>query len=163
MDVSSALKETSRSVAASNTMLSRALLVVQVSISVVLLVGAGLFLQCLNNLRSVDVGFDPQNLVFVRVDAEGGGLSDERKFQYVQDAMLRLQTVSGVRAATVSKPTLLSGSTSGTAMFVQGRDYAGELARYIAERDDINRVVVAAELFHPDGNTADLRTRFHRP
>ena len=73
MDVGSALKENSRSVAASNTMLSRALLVVQVSISVVLLVGAGLFLQCLHNLRSVDVGFDPQNLVFVRVDAEGGG------------------------------------------------------------------------------------------
>ena len=45
MDVGSALKETSRSVAASNTMLSRALLVVQVSISVVLLVGAGLFLH----------------------------------------------------------------------------------------------------------------------
>ena len=125
MDVGSALKETSRSVAASNTMLSRALLVVQVSISVVLLVGAGLFLQCLNNLRSVDVGFDPQNLVFVRVDAEGGGLSDERKFQYVQDAMIRLQTVSGVKAATVSKPTLLSGSVNGTAMFVQGRDYSG--------------------------------------
>jgi predicted permease len=147
MDVGSALKETSRSVAASNTILSRALLVVQVSISVVLLVGAGLFLQCLNNLRSVDVGFDPQNLVFVRVDAEGGGLSDERKFQYAQDAMLRLQAVSGVKAATVSKPTLLSGSTSGTAMFVQGRDYAGERARYIAERDDINRVIVAPNYF----------------
>jgi predicted permease len=148
MDVGSALKETSRSVAASNTMLSRALLVVQVSISVVLLVGAGLFLQCVNNLRSVDVGFDPQNLVFVRVNAEGGGLSDERKLQYVQDAMRRLQTVPGVKAATVSKPTLLSGSTSGTAMFVQGRDYGGERGRfYIAERDDINRVVVAPNYF----------------
>jgi predicted permease len=144
MDVSSALKETSRSVAASNTMLSRALLVVQVSISVVLLVGAGLFLQCLNNLRSVDIGFDPQNLVFVRVDAENGGLSDERKFQYVQDAVLRLQKVPGVKAATVSKPTLLSGATSGTAMFVQGRAYAGG---YVEERDDISRVVVAPNYF----------------
>jgi predicted permease len=144
MDVGSALKETSRSVAASNTMLSRALLVVQVSISVVLLVGAGLFLQCLHNLRSVDVGFDPQNLVFVRVDAEGAGLSDERKFQYVQDAILRLQTVSGVKAATVSKPTLLSGATSGTAMFVQGRAYSGVPSE---ERDGINRVVVAPNYF----------------
>ena len=41
------------------------------------------------------MGYDPHNLVFVRVDAEGGGLSDERKFQDVQDAMIRLQTVSG--------------------------------------------------------------------
>jgi predicted permease len=119
----------------------------QVSISVVLLVGAGLFLQCLNNLRSVDVGFDPQNLVFIRVDAEGGGLSDERKFQYLQNALGRLQTVSGVKAATVSKPTLLSGSMNGTAMFVQGRDYAGARARYVNERDDISRVVVAPNYF----------------
>ena len=55
--------------------------------------------------------------------------------------------MSGVKAATVSKPTLLSGSTSGTAMFVQGRDYAGERGRYVAERDDINRVVVAPNYF----------------
>ena len=86
MDVGIALKENSRSVAGSNTILSRALLVVQVSISVVLLVGAGLFQHTLNNLRSVDVGFDPQNLLFVRVDAEGAGLSDERKLQFFRTA-----------------------------------------------------------------------------
>ena len=59
IEVGAALKEDSRSVAGSNTILSRALLVMQVSISFVLLVGAGLFLHTLNNLRSVDVGFDP--------------------------------------------------------------------------------------------------------
>ena len=78
MDVGIALKENSRSVAGSNTVLSRALLVLQVSISVVLLVGAGLFLRTLENLRSVDIGFDPRNLLFIRVDAEGAGLNDER-------------------------------------------------------------------------------------
>ena len=62
-------------------MLSRALLVIQVSISMLLLVGAGLFLRTLDNLRNVDIGFDPRNLVFVRVDAEGSGMSDERKFR----------------------------------------------------------------------------------
>ena len=147
MDVGSALKANSRSIAGSSTVLSRALLVMQVSISLVLLVGAGLFLNTLNNLRSVNLGFDPQNLAFVRVDAEGGGLSDERKFQYVHDAMARLQRVPGVRTATVSKPTLLSGATSGTAMFVQGRVYAGGRASYVRERDDIHRVVVAPNYF----------------
>ncbi len=43
----------------------------QVSISLVLLVGAGLFLRTLDNLRSVDIGWNPNNLVFVRVDAQG--------------------------------------------------------------------------------------------
>ena len=147
MDVGSALKEHSRSVAGSGTFLSKALLVVQVSISLVLLVGAGLFLNTLNNLRSVDLGFDPQNLVFVRVDAEGGGLSDERKFQYLQDTIARLQTVPGVKAATVSKPTLLSGTMNSTSMFVHGRAYPGPRGGYVKERIDISRVVVAPNYF----------------
>ncbi|RPI52756.1 MAG: ABC transporter permease [Acidobacteria bacterium] len=151
MDVGIALKENSRSVAGSNAVLSRALLVMQVSISVVLLVGSGLFLHTLTNLRSVDVGFDPQNLVFIRVDAEGAGFSDERKFQFVQEGMIRLRSVAGVRAATVSKPTLLSGSVNGTAMFVQGRAYPGGRAAYNTERDDINRVVVAPNYFDTMG------------
>lgn len=147
MDVGIALKENSRSVSGSSTFLSRALLVMQVTISVVLLVGAGLFLHTLNNLRSVDIGFDPQNLLFVRVDAEGAGLTDERKFQFLQDGMSRLQAVSGVRSATVSRPTLLSGNTTGGAMFVQGRVYPGGRAAYMAGRDDINRVIVAPNYF----------------
>ena len=151
MDVGAALKENSRSVAASNTILSRALLVVQVSISVVLLVGSGLFLHTINNLRRVDIGFDPQNLLFVRVDAEGAGLTDERKFQFLQDGMSRLQAVSGVRSATVSRPTLLSGNTTGGPMFVQGRAYASGRAAYVAERDDINRVIVAPNYFQTMG------------
>ena len=55
MNVSSALKETSRSVVASRSLLGKSLLVVQVAISLVLLVGAGLFLRTLSNLRHVDV------------------------------------------------------------------------------------------------------------
>ena len=119
----------------------------QVSISVVLLVGAGLFLGTLNNLRNVDVGFDPQNLLFIRVDAEGAGLTDERRLQFLADGMSRLQTVSGVKSATVSRPTLLSGNTSGTGMFVQGRAYPGGRAAYESDRDDINYVIVAPSYF----------------
>jgi len=135
----------SRSVAAANTVLSRGLLVLQVSISVLLLVGAGLFLRTLDNLRSVDIGFDPRNLVFVYADTEGGGLTDERKFQFLQDGMTRLKAIPGVRDATVSNPILLSGGGFGNAMYVQGRDYPGQ--RYLAERDDVSRVVVAPNYF----------------
>ena len=128
-------------------MLSRALLVLQVSISLVLLIGAGLFLRTFQNLRSVDIGFDPQNLVFVRVDAEGSQYTDEQKLRFLQEGMSRLQAVPGVRAVTVSKPTLLSGSVNGTVMYVHGRSYPGGRDSYLAERDDINRVVVAPSYF----------------
>ena len=66
IDIGTSLKESSRSVTGSNSVLSRSLLVAQVSISLVLLVGAGLFLRTLDNLQRVDVGYDPSNLVFVR-------------------------------------------------------------------------------------------------
>jgi len=150
MDVGVALKENSRSVAASNTILSKALLIVQVSISVVLLVGAGLFLHTLDNLRRVDVGFSPANLLFVRVDMEGAGLSDERKFQFLQDGMDRLRKVAGVRESTLSFPTLLSGSVNGGAMFIQGRTYP-DGQPYAAERDDINRIIAAPNYFETMG------------
>jgi predicted permease len=143
-DAGVALKENSRSVARSSTVLSRALLVTQVSISMLLLIGAGLFLRTLDNLRNVDIGFDPRNLVFVRVDAEGSGLSDERKFQYLQDAMTRLRAVPGVRDATVSNPPLMTSGGWETAMYVEGRDYSGG---YVSTRDDINRVIVAPNYF----------------
>src|SRR5262249_54855015 len=68
MNVSAALKETSRSVAGSRSLLSKGLLVVQVAISLMLLVGAGLFLRTLQNLRRVDVGFNPERLVLFRLN-----------------------------------------------------------------------------------------------
>src|SRR6185436_2951602 len=68
MNVSSALKETSRGVVGSRSMLGRSLLVLQVAISLVLLIGSGLFLRTLSNLRHVDVGFNPENLLLFRVN-----------------------------------------------------------------------------------------------
>ena len=63
IDLSASMKENSRSVIRSRTVLSKVLLVVQVAISVLVLIGAGLFLRTLQNLRNVQVGFNTQNLV----------------------------------------------------------------------------------------------------
>ena len=60
------MKENSRSVAGGRSWLSMGLLVVQVALSVVLVIGAGLFLRTLQNLRHVDIGFNPNNLLTVR-------------------------------------------------------------------------------------------------
>jgi predicted permease len=151
LQVGTALKESSRSVAGANTLLSRALLVLQVSISLVLLVGAGLFLSTLDNLRSVDIGWDPQNLLFVRVDAEGAQLDNARKLRFFQEGMDRLRTIPGVRHATVSKPTLMSGNVSGTGFYVQGRVHPKGKDSFEEGRNDIHRVVVAPNYFEAMG------------
>ncbi len=122
IDIGTSLKESSRSVTGSNNILSRGLLVAQVSISLVLLVGAGLFLRTLDNLKRVDIGYDPNNLVFVRTLPKARPSSTQR----IEPASFsRAWSGSGpCRAcgqATVSMPTLLSGGANGTGMFVQGR------------------------------------------
>jgi predicted permease len=140
-----ALTENSRTVTGSHAALPRVLLVAQVAISLSLVVGAGLFLRTLDNLRRVDVGFDPENLVFVRVNPDPGSYGQEDLYRFFQEGMTRLQVLPGVRAATVSAPALLSGSENGTVMYVTGRSYPG--GKYVSERDDIHRVVVAPNYF----------------
>ena len=141
MNVSHALKDTSRSVAGGRSFLSRALLILQVAISLVLLVGAGLFLGTVQNLRHVYVGFDPNNLVLFRVNPQLNRYDDNRIRALYGDMLNRLQTVSSVRGAALSQPALLSGGVSSTGIFVQGRTYAKD------EQHDINIIVASPSFF----------------
>src|SRR6185295_9290180 len=101
-EVSGALKENSRSVAASRSVLGRSLVVAQVAISLVLLVGAGLFLRTLQNLRQVDVGFNPRNVLLFRVNPALNRY-DSRKASLLYDQIgERLRAVGGVRSVSWS-------------------------------------------------------------
>ncbi len=141
INVNTALKENSRSVVGSRSVLSRLLLVVQVAISLALLVGAGLFLRTLQNLRHVDVGFNPQNLVLFRVNPQLNRYHDHRTARLYDELMERLRAVPGVKAVTGSSPALLSGSVNTTSIFVQGRTYGPD------QHDSINRLVVSPGFF----------------
>ena len=123
VDVNSGLKETSRGVVRSRSMLSKALLIVQVAISIVLIVGAGLFLRTLHNLRHVDVGFNPQNLLLFRVSPQLLRYDDKRMAALYANVIDRMASVAGVRGAAMSQPALLSGSVNSTGIYVQGRVY----------------------------------------
>jgi predicted permease len=113
-----------------------------VAISLVLLVGAGLFLRTVQNLRHVDVGFDPQNLVLFRVTPQLNRYDEARTAALYKELLERLAAVPGVRGAAMSQPALLSGSVNSTGIFVHGRTYAP------GERDNsIHRVVVSPNFF----------------
>ena len=145
VNVNSALKETSRSVVGSRSTLGKVLLVVQVAISLVLLVGAGLFLKTLGNLRRVDVGFNPQNLVLFRVNP-GLNRYDEKKMALLyRDMLERLAAVPGVRGAAMSQPALLSGSVNSTSFYQQGKTYPP--GRPQNDSLNINRLVISTNFF----------------
>jgi predicted permease len=123
LDVNTALKESSRSVVESRSLLGKVLLVAQVAVSLALLVGAGLFLRTLDNLRRVDVGFNPGNIALFRVSPRLNGYDDARIVAFYHELLERIAATPGVRAAALSQQALLSGSESTTDMFVQGEEY----------------------------------------
>jgi predicted permease len=149
MNVSTALKETGRSVVGARSILGKSLLVVQVAVSLVLLVGAGLFLRTLNNLRHVDVGFNPQNLLLFRVNPQLNRFDEKQSIAFYQALLERLANVPGVRGAAMSQPALLSGSVNSTSIYVQGRSYPP--GRPQGDTNSINRLVISPNFFEVMG------------
>jgi predicted permease len=144
VNLNDVLKQGSRSVAGSRSALSKSLLVVQVAISLVLLVGAGLFLRTLTNLRQVDVGFNPRNLLLFRINPQLNRYDEKRMSALYTQLLERISSVPGVRAVALSNPALLSGSVNSTSIFVRGRTY--EVGRRDLD-NSINRLVISPNFF----------------
>jgi predicted permease len=121
VDLAPSLKDSARSSgAASRSLLSRGLVVLQVALSLLLLVGAGLFLRTLLNLQRVDPGFNTRNLLLFSVEPALAGYKDEKLAQLYQRLSERLEAVPGARAVTFSRTRLLAGSTSSRNTYLQG-------------------------------------------
>ena len=110
-DLADAMKESSRSVISSRTVLSRGLVAIQVAMSLVLLVAAGLFLRTLENLESVDVGFDSRNLLMFNVNPRVNGYDLARSSRLFDQVLERMSTVPGVTSAALTRAPLLSATS----------------------------------------------------
>jgi predicted permease len=86
-----------------------ALVVAQVALAIVVLVGAGLLVRTLKNLRSIDVGFDSHNLVLFTLDPTRAGYKDAQVDDLYRDLLGRFQQIPGVKSASFSSLPLLSG------------------------------------------------------
>ena len=89
------MKESGRSVIGARSRLGKGLVVAQVALSLVLIVGAGLFLRTLANLQRVDVGFDSTNLLMFNVDPGVNRYDGERAAQLFQQMLDRLAALPG--------------------------------------------------------------------
>ena len=112
-DLTPALKDSGRSSSVtSRSLLSKSLVVVQVALSLLLLVGAGLFVRTLVKLQRVEPGFNTRNLLIFTVEPGLIGYKDEKLAQLYQQMAERLEAVPGVQAVTFSRMTLLSRGMS---------------------------------------------------
>jgi predicted permease len=100
--------------------LSKGLLVLQVAMSLVLLIGAGLFLRTLHNLEGVDVGFNSNNLLMFRINPQANRYESERVEQYYARTQAALAALPGVRSVAMTRTALLSGSTSSSDVWIRG-------------------------------------------
>ncbi|MFY9923385.1 MAG: ABC transporter permease [Opitutaceae bacterium] len=89
--------------------LSKVFLVVQIALSLVLLVGAGLLARTLRNLGQVDIGFKRENIILFELDPNPSGADFDAAETVNRDVAERLRSVPGVISATFSKVSLLSG------------------------------------------------------
>lgn len=83
------------------------LLISQVSISVVLLVLAGLLVRTLRNLEEVKLGFQSKGLVLFWLFPTLGGYSDTQEVSLSNDVVTSLSTLPGIRSATLTRYSIL--------------------------------------------------------
>ena len=95
--------------------------VTQVAMALVLLVGAGLFMKSLSRLQSVDPGFNPQNLLTMRVNLPQRKYdTDPKLLDFFSRTIEQLRALPGVEAVGAINTLPFAGPHSGTSMQIEG-------------------------------------------
>ncbi|HLJ49716.1 MAG TPA: ABC transporter permease [Bryobacteraceae bacterium] len=93
---------------------SRVLIAGQIALSLVLLFGAGLFVRTLQNLRSIDVGFKPENVATLRIDLRNTSYAANGTPQFYENLLRSVRELPETRAASLTTISVLTGSMAST-------------------------------------------------
>jgi predicted permease len=102
VDPGATLKESALAAGGAPRRLDRALVALQITLSLVLLTGAGLFTRTLQNLRNVDVGYTRDNILMFAADGRLAGYSKERTGELYRELLEKTAAVPGVQSASIS-------------------------------------------------------------
>jgi predicted permease len=100
--------------------LRKALVAAQVTLSLLLLIGAGLFIRSLSNLRDVDPGFRAANLLQFEIDPTLNGYPPERSLDFYRQLRDNLDAIPGVESASLAIMPVLSGNEWDNSIAVEG-------------------------------------------
>jgi predicted permease len=121
VDLSTALKDAGRSVTGSHSRLRAALLAAQVAFTLVLLVGAGLFVRSLRNVQALDLGLDVSHLLVATVSLPPADVDASVSDAIYLRMLERVRTYPGIAAAAASVGTPF-GWSHATDVRASGRD-----------------------------------------
>jgi predicted permease len=115
------LKEQGRAVAGGRRLrLGRLLVAAQIALGILLVAGAGLLLRTFWNLLREETGFDRSNVLLMSTDIRNAGVSKEEREEFYSRLLERLRGLPGVRSASRSEVTPISGSSWQYAIQVDG-------------------------------------------
>jgi len=103
----------------SQRLFGKTLVVSQVAISVVLLTSAALFVGYLAHLRSLNPGFLRDHLLLVTLDTVHSGYKPEQYARLSEQLIAQLETIPGVKSATVSSMSPMQGPGASASAFEQ--------------------------------------------
>jgi predicted permease len=110
------------------------LISLQVAVCLIALVGAGLFLISLRNARTMDTGFDTQNLAMLSFDLGALNYDAPRAREFERRTLEAAQNTPGVRAAALSNTIPLFNGGFGRTLFKEGEDnnngQSGHVSQY---------------------------------
>jgi predicted permease len=92
--------------------LGKALVASQVALSLLLLIGAGLFVRTPRNLSNQDIGFDRRNLLLFGIAPGLVGYNDEKLASFYQELQRRIEALPGVRSVTLSQNRLSTAASA---------------------------------------------------
>jgi predicted permease len=120
-DVASTLKdEAAAVVGGGHGALRKSLVIAQVTLSLLLLIGAGLFTRSLGNLRNLGPGFSPQNLVGFEIDPSYSGYSVPRQKIFYPQLLDALASIPGVQSSGLASQRILADDEWDSSMTVEG-------------------------------------------
>ncbi len=107
-DPASVLQQNARSLAGGIGTLSKALIITQVALSLIMLLGAGLLLQTFERLRAVDLGFEKKSVLEMSLYPMPGGYQNLEMNSYHRLLIERISKISGVRSVSFSNASIPS-------------------------------------------------------
>jgi putative ABC transport system permease protein len=122
MAATTVMRASARGATASRDSLSlrRALVVVQIALSVALLFGSLLFARTLHNAASVDPGFRPEGLLAAELNFTRVGVPAEGRASYRAEVVDRIRATPGIQSAGFAAIVPISGDSSGNDVWPDG-------------------------------------------
>jgi predicted permease len=116
-----ALRSGARTTTGGASLLQRGLVVLQAALSVVLLVGAGMFAQSLGRLQHTDMKLKPKNRYIVHINAQAAGYKDDQVNALYRTLEARFHAIPGVVKVGVSTFTPMEGNNNGYGIQLVGQ------------------------------------------